>query len=72
LQTCDVDGEWGPCAEEAHHDVCSVIDGWYSPAFEECLIENDECARDMWDLDNDGDDWESLGTCPPLLCFEEL
>jgi hypothetical protein len=68
-QECVASGmEWGRCSEAYLPEVCAAVDGWYSPAFEECLVANGECAQDMWDLDNDGDRWESLGDCTDIVC----
>jgi len=68
-QQCRADGEWGPCTEAAPPEPCERF-SWYSPEAEVCLIEQGECGQDMWDLDHDGDTWESLGDCPDPLCVE--
>jgi hypothetical protein len=69
-QPCEDDGRWGACHEDQLVEACADVDAWYSPSYEQCLIDADECAQDMWDLDGDGDTWESLGYCPDLLCPE--
>ena len=69
-QRCDEGGmEWEPCDNDDRlSDACMDVEAWYSPRFEECLINSGECAQDLWDLDSDGDTWESLGTCPDPVC----
>lgn len=67
-QICAEDGTWGPCREDALVEACANVEAWYSPAYEACLIAEDECAQDLWDLDFDGDTWESLGSCPDVIC----
>ncbi len=69
LQECEADSErWGPCIEGPLYEACSEHDRWYSPDYERCLIDNGECVQDMWDLDGDGDTWESLGACRDVVC----
>ena len=71
-QACAPDGlEWEMCRELTAIPAPCTVDGWYSPAAEACCIENDFCCQDMWDLDHDGDTWESLGACPDAICQEE-
>lgn len=41
-------------------------DWWFNPAGEDCAIRRGECAQDMWDLDQDGDNQESLGDCEDI------
>ena len=38
-------------------------DWWYNPAGQNCAMLQGRCVQDMWDLDNDGDNQESVGTC---------
>ena len=62
--------EWGPCEEILDiPESCASVEEWYSPSAERCCIENDFCCQDMWDLDHDGDTWESLGNCEELICI---
>ena len=70
VQYCDADGmDWGRCDEiSAIPAACAPIDGWYSPAAEACCVEQGLCCQDMWDLDHDGDTWESLGNCTDIVC----
>jgi hypothetical protein len=69
VQACDDDGlSWGSCVETSLPAACAGIDGWYSPASERCCIDQGYCCQDMWDLDVDGDSWESLGACDGIVC----
>lgn len=70
-QYCGEGGEWERCLDEVATPPaeCAAVESWYSPAFETCLIEAGLCAQDMWDLDNDGDSWESLGDCTGIVCL---
>ena len=73
-QVCDEDGmAWGPCTEiTAIPAACAPIADWYSPAAEACCVEQGRCCQDMWDLDHDGDTWESLPEgCPEIACVSE-
>jgi hypothetical protein len=54
---------WGRCTEAPIPDECVEVESWFSPDFEVCLLESGFCVQDMWDLDNDGDAQESLGSC---------
>jgi hypothetical protein len=38
-------------------------DWWFNPSGEDCAIRRGGCVQDMWDLDGDGDNQESIGTC---------
>jgi hypothetical protein len=69
-QRCLDDGvSWGPCDEIAMPpSPCDELAGWYSPAAEECCVRSGFCCLDMWDLDGDGDTWESLGNCVDVIC----
>jgi hypothetical protein len=69
-QACDDSGRWDRCDEATLLPGCADLDGWYSPEYEDCLIAQGECAQDLWDVDSDGDTWESLGDCPDALCFD--
>lgn len=71
-QVCDEEGmSWGACTEIDIPERCSGISSWYSPAAEACCIEGGRCCQDMWDLDHDGDTWESLPAgCPETECVE--
>jgi len=70
VQICREDGlEWGSCEELGSIPMeCMGIDGWYSPAAEACCIDQAFCCQDMWDLNHDGDTWESLGNCVDIVC----
>ncbi len=70
IQYCRDDGlEWGACNEITDIPArCLPIDGWYSPNAEACCIDEGLCCQDMWDLDRDGDTWESLGNCTNIVC----
>ncbi len=69
VQHCNPSGmSWGACIETSLPAACAPIDGWYSPDAEACCIEQGFCCQDMWDLDMDGDTWESLGDCTDILC----
>jgi hypothetical protein len=69
-QVCRTDGlDWGSCDELAAIPLeCQGIDYWYSPASEACCIDQGFCCQDMWDLNGDGDTWESLGNCADIVC----
>ena len=69
-QVCDEDGmAWGPCIETDVPERCAAIATWYSAAAEACCIESGQCCQDRWDLDGDGDTWESLPYgCPAIDC----
>jgi hypothetical protein len=70
IQTCEDSGmEWGSCDEIAAIPAqCIAIDGWYSPRAEQCCVDQGFCCQDMWDIDHDGDTWESVGTCTDIVC----
>jgi hypothetical protein len=69
VQACTEDGRsWGSCTETSIPEACAGIDAWYSPATEQCCIDQGFCCQDMWDLDGDGDSWESLGVCDGIVC----
>ena len=69
IQYCDPDGmDWGRCNETSPPLVCMFIASWYSPEAEACCIASGFCCQDMWDLDFDGDTWESLGDCVDIVC----
>jgi len=38
-------------------------DWWFNAAGQDCAIRQGRCVQDMWDLDADGDNQESIGTC---------
>ena len=67
-QTCVRDGTWGPCNEEHIVEECHHDGGWYSPCEAACCVMRGYCCQDMWDLDRDGDTWESLGECGERGC----
>jgi hypothetical protein len=69
-QACQPDGlEWGACEEvSAIPSECAAVDGWYSPTAEACCVEQGFCCQDMWDLNENGDSWESLGNCVDIAC----
>jgi hypothetical protein len=69
-QVCAADGSaWGPCRETPHGPPECVDAGvWYSPDVERCCVERGYCCQDMWDLDGDGDTWESHGACDSGGC----
>ena len=70
IQECnDATLDWGPCIETTSIPMeCVAIDGWYSPGAERCCINGGHCCQDMWDIDGDGDTWESLGDCTDITC----
>lgn len=41
-------------------------DFWFNPAGEDCAIRSGACAQDMWDLDQDLDNQESIGDCADI------
>jgi hypothetical protein len=62
---------WGTCDEITDiPEVCAAVESWYSPRAEACCLENGFCCQDMWDLDHDGDTWESLGNCEDIVCVD--
>jgi hypothetical protein len=68
VQYCDADGlDWGACVEGGIPGACND-EAWYSPEAEACCIDAGLCCQDMWDLDYDGDTWESLGSCADIVC----
>jgi hypothetical protein len=71
-QVCDEDGlAWGPCLETDIPEACAEIATWYSPAAEACCITSGQCCQDMWDLNGNGDTWESLPAgCPAIDCVD--
>jgi hypothetical protein len=71
-QFCAADGlSWGPCAEITIPLECAPVETWYSPMAEACCIDQGYCCQDQWDLDGDGDGWESLGNCVDIVCVPE-
>jgi len=69
IQFCDADGiEWGDCSETVSIPPECMIDGWYSPASEACCVAQGYCCQDMWDINGNGDNWESLGNCVDIVC----
>ena len=70
-QVCADDASrWERCeAIESPPASCDTIEQWYSPASEACGIESGMCCMDTWDLDSDGDAWESLGNCVDIICL---
>jgi len=52
-------------AADADNDgrLLMAPDWWFNPAGEDCSIRQGRCVQDMWDLDGDGDNQESVGTC---------
>lgn len=73
-QFCDEDGAaWGRCDEDGFEPPEACVhegEGWLSLEFQTCMIEHGECIRDLWDLDGDGDTWESLGSCNGIACVD--
>jgi hypothetical protein len=67
-QVCGETGLWDRCWEAAMPEACSSF-AWLSPQAEACVIDAGECIQDFWDLDEDGDTWESIGPgCEPAPC----
>jgi hypothetical protein len=68
-QVCAEDGErWGPCDEQrAIPGTCAQFDAWYSREGEVCCIAIGACCQDLWDSDDDGDTWESVGACDDVV-----
>jgi hypothetical protein len=72
-QVCDEDGmAWGPCLETTDIPAaCAAISEWYSPAAQACCVAQGRCCQDMWDLNFNGDTWESLPDgCPQIECVD--
>lgn len=68
IQHCAPSGlRWGACVETSPPVECNG-ESWYSPEAETCCVEQGFCCQDMWDLDMDGDTWESLGDCTDIVC----
>ena len=64
-------GFWdGPETRQYDRDGDGILvyppDFWFNPAGEDCAIRAGECAQDMWDLDQDGDNQESIGDCADI------
>ena len=69
-QYCEADGmHWGACIEVTTiPGPCSEGDSWYSPSAEGCCVSSGFCCQDMWDIDHDGETWESIGNCTDIVC----
>jgi hypothetical protein len=48
--------------------ACAALGPIYSPAAEACCIDQGFCCQDFYDIDRDGDNWESLGSCIDIVC----
>jgi hypothetical protein len=72
-QVCEDDGmDWTLCIEvRTIPSECAAIDSWYSPAAAACCIDAGFCCHDKWDMDHDGDTWESRGDCVDIICVPE-
>lgn len=42
-------------------------DNWFNPAAQDCAMRLGFCVQDMWDLDIDGDNQESVGSCEGIV-----
>jgi len=68
-QECAADGmRWGACREVAPPLICAFISSWYSPEGQACCAASGFCCQDYHDLDFDGDNQESMGTCTDITC----
>ncbi len=67
-QICEHNGRaWSECFEiDDIPEICVPVETWFSSSAETCCIEAGFCCMDTWDLDQDGDTWESLGNCPEV------
>jgi hypothetical protein len=64
MQLCLMDGSgWSPCDETTLWPASCSEHGWYSPAAQQCCFDEGFCCQDIWDLDSDGETWESFGAC---------
>jgi hypothetical protein len=70
IQYCDADGmSWGRCNETGAPLLCGLLSSWYSAEGEGCCIASGFCCQDFWDLDFDGDNYDSLGDCTDIECI---
>ncbi|MBI2895193.1 MAG: hypothetical protein HYY06_16685 [Deltaproteobacteria bacterium] len=62
------DGFWDGQVNDPDGDGMILMppDWWYNPSAEDCAIRKGFCVQDMWDLDNDMDNLESLGDCADI------
>lgn len=65
-------GFWDGQIHDPNDDGILIMppDNWYNPAAEDCAIRKGFCVQDMWDLDNDLDNQESLGDCEDIEICE--
>ena len=69
IQYCRPSGmRWGRCREVSSIPAACAHTAWYSSEAEACCIEAGGCCQDMWDLNLNGDTWESLGNCIDIVC----
>ena len=71
VQACTADGKsFGACRERLVPAECASVADRYreSPELERCCIDNGYCCHDQFDLDQDGNRDEMLGTCDEVSC----
>jgi hypothetical protein len=71
IQTCAADGRsFGFCREQRAPRVCdpAVKNHMRSRELEQCCLDQGYCCLDEFDLDNDGDKRESIGSCDGVSC----
>jgi hypothetical protein len=70
-QTCAADGRsFGPCREQRPPAECDATARTHgaSPELERCCVDHDYCCLDAYDLDNDGNRSELIGSCSAVSC----
>jgi hypothetical protein len=70
-QTCAADGRgFGPCREQRPPAECDATARAHgaSPELERCCIDQGYCCLDAYDLDNDGNRGEVIGSCGSVSC----
>lgn len=70
-QECAADGQgFGHCREATPPPECRAVAKKFedSKELEQCCIDNGYCCLDQFDLDQDGDRREMLGTCGDVVC----
>ena len=71
VQTCAADGRsFGFCREQRAPRECDVAvkNNMRSRELEQCCVDKGYCCLDEFDLDNDGDRRESIGSCDGVSC----